>query len=97
MRKPTLAIAVLIAVAVAICATEAVAHDGAVKPPKGFVALFNGENLDDWWGLGTEHYNKYRNLSARTSRNEKPRAARTSRSIGASRTTSWSMMGTDSI
>ena len=33
-------------------------------PPKGFVALFNGTDLDGWWGLGTTHYNKYRNLSA---------------------------------
>ena len=25
-----------------------------VDPPPGFTALFNGENLDGWWGLGTE-------------------------------------------
>jgi len=31
-------------------------------PPEGFTALFNGKNLDGWWGLGTTHYNKYRNL-----------------------------------
>ena len=32
------------------------------RPPEGFTALFNGENLDGWWGLGTVHYNKYRDL-----------------------------------
>jgi 3-keto-disaccharide hydrolase len=25
-----------------------------LKPPAGFLALFNGENLDGWWGAGTE-------------------------------------------
>ena len=24
------------------------------QPPKGFKALFNGKNLDGWWGLKTE-------------------------------------------
>ncbi len=32
------------------------------QPPEGFKALFNGKNLDGWWGLGTVHYKKYRNL-----------------------------------
>ncbi len=53
----------LATIAVAIFGAPAVAHDDAVKPPKGFVALFNGENLDGWWGLSTEHYNTYRDLS----------------------------------
>ena len=22
-------------------------------PPEGFTALFNGKDLDGWWGLGT--------------------------------------------
>ena len=33
------------------------------EPPEGAVALFNGEDLSGWWGLGTEHYNKYAHLS----------------------------------
>ena len=33
------------------------------QPPKGFTALFNGKDLDGWWGLGTVHYNKYRDLA----------------------------------
>ncbi len=32
-------------------------------PPQGFTAVFNGKNLEGWWGLGTEHYNTYRNLT----------------------------------
>ena len=36
---------------------------GAVMPPEGFTALFNGNDLSGWWGLGTEHYKKYRGLS----------------------------------
>ncbi|MBT7924334.1 MAG: DUF1080 domain-containing protein, partial [Opitutae bacterium] len=31
-----------------------VAHAAKPKPPAGFVALFNGKNLDGWWGLKTE-------------------------------------------
>ena len=34
-----------------------------VKPPEGFTALFNGTDLNGWWGLGTDHYDKYMNLS----------------------------------
>jgi len=25
-----------------------------VQPPEGFTALFNGKNLDGWWGMSTE-------------------------------------------
>lgn len=32
------------------------------KPPEGFTALFNGKNLDGWWGWGTKHYKHYLNL-----------------------------------
>jgi len=32
-------------------------------PPEGFTALFNGQNLDGWWGLGTMPYTKYRDLA----------------------------------
>ena len=32
-------------------------------PPKGFVALFNGENLEGWWGAKTEDPEKWMSLS----------------------------------
>ena len=32
-------------------------------PPRGFSALWNGEDLDGWWGEKTTHYKKYRGLS----------------------------------
>jgi hypothetical protein len=34
------------------------------SPPKGFSALFNGKNLDGWWGLKTEDPEKWMALSA---------------------------------
>jgi len=40
-----------------------VARGALNVPPEGCTALFNGESLDGWWGLGTEHYAKYRELS----------------------------------
>ncbi|GAH87676.1 unnamed protein product, partial [marine sediment metagenome] len=33
------------------------------QPPEGFTAIFNGKDLEGWWGLGTVHYNKYRDLA----------------------------------
>jgi len=33
------------------------------KPPKGFVALFNGKDLAGWWGIGTENPAKWMALS----------------------------------
>ena len=33
------------------------------KPPSGFVSLFNGENLDGWWGAKTEDPDKWMSLS----------------------------------
>ena len=33
------------------------------KPPSGFVSLFNGENLDGWWGAKTEDPEKWMSLS----------------------------------
>jgi hypothetical protein len=33
------------------------------QPPEGFTALFNGKDLDGWWGWGTGHYKKYRDIS----------------------------------
>jgi len=32
-------------------------------PPRGFTALFNGKDLDGWWGLATTPYEKYRDLA----------------------------------
>ena len=43
--------------------SPAVVKGSILKPPPGFTALFNGRDLTGWWGLGTEHYDKYRNLS----------------------------------
>jgi len=47
-----------------VSAQETATSDKLNVPPKGFVALFNGKDLDGWWGLGTVHYDKYRNLDA---------------------------------
>ena len=33
------------------------------EPPAGFVSLFNGENLDGWWGAKTEDPDIWMNLS----------------------------------
>ena len=57
---PTIVLVCIVTTALAGAASTA---DDAITPPKGFVALFNGRNLDGWWGLGTEHYKKYRDLS----------------------------------
>ncbi|MCP5517355.1 MAG: DUF1080 domain-containing protein [Verrucomicrobiales bacterium] len=35
----------------------------AVNPPAGFKPLFNGQNLDGWWGAGTEDPRKWMALS----------------------------------
>ena len=34
----------------------------AITPPQGFTPLFNGKNLDGWWGLKTEDPEKWLNL-----------------------------------
>lgn len=34
-----------------------------VKAPEGFTALFNGKDLDGWWGIGTEDPAKWMALS----------------------------------
>ena len=39
------------------------AHAAKPKPPLGFVALFNGKNLDGWWGLKTEDPAKWMALA----------------------------------
>ena len=35
----------------------------AVKPPKGFTAIFNGKDLNGWWGATTEDPRKYLSMS----------------------------------
>jgi len=35
----------------------------ALAKPEGFTALFNGKNLEGWWGLGTENPAVWMNLS----------------------------------
>ena len=49
------------------------------QPPEGFTALFDGKTLDGWWGLGTEHYKNYANLSPKdlAKRQEKSREGNT--------------------
>ena len=39
------------------------AADGATAPPKGFTALFNGQDLSGWWGLKTEDPRKWKALT----------------------------------
>jgi len=46
----------------ALAATACLSSAG-VTPPEGFTALFNGRNLDGWWGLGTENPAKWMALS----------------------------------
>ena len=33
------------------------------KPPAGYVPLFNGKDLEGWWGAKTEDPDKWMNLS----------------------------------
>ncbi len=35
----------------------------SVKPPKGFIALFDGKTLDGWWGATTEDPRKYLSMT----------------------------------
>ena len=35
----------------------------SATPPKGFTSIFNGKNLDGWWGLKTEDPKKWLALS----------------------------------
>jgi len=43
----------------AALAADVNAAPAAAKPPKGFVALFNGTDLSGWWGAETEDPRKY--------------------------------------
>lgn len=44
-------------------AASAADKDAAVRPPKGFTALFNGKDLAGWWGASTEDPRKWMALS----------------------------------
>ena len=48
----SIAIPLFLSIAAVLSASTLNAAD--VKAPKGFKALFNGKNLDGWWGLKTE-------------------------------------------
>lgn len=51
-------------IAPAAFAADTPAPDAGVRqPPKGFTALFNGKNLEGWWGLSTEDPAKWMALS----------------------------------
>ena len=39
------------------------AAQAKIDPPEGFVSLYNGKNLDGWWGLKTENPAKWMELS----------------------------------
>jgi len=45
-----------------LCLLSAGATAQLNQPPQGFKALFNGENLDGWWGATTEDPRGYMNL-----------------------------------
>jgi len=40
------------------------ARDDNSSYPEGFISLFNGKNLDGWWGLGTVNPDSWINLPA---------------------------------
>ena len=63
MSQRTLLSAATMLIALVTWAELAPAQNTIAQPPEGFVALFNGKDLDGWWGLGTEHYKKYRDLT----------------------------------
>ncbi|MFA6562624.1 MAG: DUF1080 domain-containing protein [Verrucomicrobiia bacterium] len=46
-----------------VLAAPVAKKDCAVKPPKGFTALFNGKDLTGWWGASTEDPRKWMALS----------------------------------
>lgn len=47
-----------------VCLVAALARAADNQPPQGFVALFNGKNLDGWWGEATTDPRSYINLPA---------------------------------
>jgi hypothetical protein len=46
-----------------ILAACSLGASGGVTPPEGFTALFNGKDLNGWWGLKTENPAKWMALS----------------------------------
>jgi len=55
----------VITILTAACASAPTTADsGAVKPPKGFVALYNGKDLTGWRGGDTFDHRKYLAMSA---------------------------------
>lgn len=46
----------------------------STEPPKGFTALFNGNDLEGWWGAKTENPAKYMNMSAKKFKSKKDRS-----------------------
>ena len=53
----------LIKPAIAAMALASSAFAGLNEPPEGYTAIFNGKNLDGWWGLKTEDPAKWMALS----------------------------------
>ena len=56
--KPILHVSLL------FCLIPGLAVIAKIDPPEGFVSLYNGKNLDGWWGLKTENPAKWMALSA---------------------------------
>lgn len=54
--------AAVVAAVLAGCQTSEHPARVANSPPSGFVALFNGTNLDGWWGASTENPRDYMQL-----------------------------------
>jgi len=55
---------VLTSLAALLNGCASAAKNNATTPPPGFTALFNGTNLDGWWGASTENPRKYLALSS---------------------------------
>src|SRR5690625_3417860 len=51
-RNSSFSLTLTLAAGFLISPFSGVAHAQAVEPPEGFRALFNGENLEGWYGLG---------------------------------------------
>ena len=47
-----------------LCLIASIAQAASNQPPQGFTALFNGKNLDGWWGESTTDPRSYINLPA---------------------------------
>lgn len=65
MKTPALSVTLLLASSLAVltgCRTSGPSASVANTPPPGFTALFNGTNLDGWWGADTEDPRGYLDL-----------------------------------